>query len=146
MVYDGISCTLATSSTTTRGTTTANRRFFFPFRSCAEPEKLIAVLSLATPHPLFWRSVDNVVIPCKVLGAFHWFTVFFLRHIKKYFSGIYCWTYLRINSRWTSLKLKHALAQSAHRQIHKRPQARRNPYGKICYIYLFCALVITDLV
>ena len=34
------------------------------------------------PHPLFWRSVDSVVIPCKVLGPFHWFTVFFLRHIK----------------------------------------------------------------
>ena len=39
---------------------------------------------------------------------------------------------------------KHALAQAAHRQIVRRPQARRNPYGKIYFMYIFCALVITD--
>ena len=32
----------------------------------------------------------------------------------------------------------------AHRQIHRQPQARRNPFGKIYYMYIFCALVITD--
>ena len=36
------------------------------------------------------------------------------------------------------------LAQAASRQIHRKPQARRNPLGKIYYIYIFCALVFTD--
>ena len=33
---------------------------------------------------------------------------------------------------------------SASRQIHRKPQARRNPLGKIYYIYFFYALVFTD--
>ena len=39
---------------------------------------------------------------------------------------------------------ENALAQAASRQIHRKPQARRNPLGKIYYIYIFCALVFTD--
>ena len=35
------------------------------------------VLALATPHSLFWRSVDNVVVYCKVFSPFLWFTGFF---------------------------------------------------------------------
>ena len=31
-----------------------------------------------------------------------------------------------------------------HVKIHRKPQARRNPLGKIYYIYIFCALVFTD--
>ena len=38
----------------------------------------------------------------------------------------------------------YALAQAASRQIHRIPQARRNPFGKIYSIYIFCSLVITD--
>ena len=45
---------------------------------------------VATPHALLWRSEYNVVIPCKVLGSFLWFAVFFFRHIKKYFSVVNC--------------------------------------------------------
>ena len=30
---------------------------------------------------------------------------------------------------------ENALAQAASRQIHRKPQARRNPLGKIYYIY-----------
>ena len=29
-------------------------------------------------------------------------------------------------------------------QIHRKLQARRNPLGKMYYIYIFCALVFTD--
>ena len=32
---------------------------------------------------------------------------------------------------WTSLRQKNMLAQAASRQIHRKPQARRNPLGKI---------------
>ena len=39
---------------------------------------------------------------------------------------------------------ENALAQAASRQIHRKPQARRNPLGKICYIYIFCVLVFMD--
>ena len=35
------------------------------------------------------------------------------------------------------------LTQAASRQIHRKPQARRNPLGKIYYISIFCALVFT---
>ena len=39
---------------------------------------------------------------------------------------------------------KCANTQAASRQIHRKPQARRNSLGKIYYIYIFCALVFTD--
>ena len=45
---------------------------------------------------------------------------------------------------WTSLRQENALAQAASRQIHRKPQARRNLLGKIYYIYILCALVFTD--
>ena len=35
-------------------------------------------------------------------------------------------------------------SRPCHRQIVRRPQARRNPNGKIYFMYIFCALVITD--
>ena len=40
----------------------------------------------------------------------------------------------------------YALAQlqATSRQIHRIPQARRNPFGKIYSIYIFCSLVLTD--
>ena len=39
---------------------------------------------------------------------------------------------------------KNTLAQAASRQIHRKPQAPRNPLGKTYYIYIFCALVFAD--
>ena len=34
--------------------------------------------------------------------------------------------------------------QAASRQIHGKFEPRRNPFGKIYDIYIFCALVFTD--
>ena len=39
---------------------------------------------------------------------------------------------------------ENTLAQAASRQIHRKPQARRNPLGKIYNINIFCASVFAD--
>ena len=41
------------------------------------------------------------------------------------------------------MRQKKTFAQAASRQIHRESQGRRNPVGKIYYIYIFCALVFT---
>ena len=72
---------LETLSTRTGGTTTAYRKFILRSGHAQNLKSWLqsaVVLSLATAHSLFWRSVDNVEIPRKVLGPFYWFTVFFL--------------------------------------------------------------------
>ena len=93
---------LETLSTTTGATTTAYWKQIFCFGHAQKLNNWLQsadVFTLATPHSLFWLSVDNVAV-CKVFSPF-WF-------------------------------------------IHRKPQARRNPLGKIYYIYIFCALAFTD--
>ena len=87
---------LETLSTTTGATTTAYRKQIFC--SC-HAQKLnnwlqsTVVFTLATPHLLFWRSVDNVAVYCKVFSPFFDLPFFFLRHIMKDLSGVYCQTF-----------------------------------------------------
>ena len=93
---------IETLSTTTGATTTAYWKQIFCFGHAQKLNNWLQsadVFTLATPHSLFWLSVDNVAV-CKVFSPF-WF-------------------------------------------IHRKPQARRNPLGKIYYIYIFCALVFPD--
>ena len=51
------------------------------------------VFTLATPHSLFWRSVDNVAVYCKDFSPFCDLPFFFVRHIMKDLSGVYCQTF-----------------------------------------------------
>ena len=62
-----------TFSTTTGATTTAYRKHIF---CSGHAQKLnncwqsAVVLTFTTPHSLFWRSVDNVGVHCKVFSPF----------------------------------------------------------------------------
>ena len=62
-----------TLSTTTGATTTAYRKQIF---CSGHAQKLnnwlqpAVVFTFATPHSLFWRSVDNVAVYCKVFSPF----------------------------------------------------------------------------
>ena len=77
---------IETLSTTTGATTTAYRKHIF---CSGHAQKLnnwlqsAVVLTLTTPHSLFWRSVDNVGVHCKVFSPFLWFIVFFLTTHKE---------------------------------------------------------------
>ena len=51
------------------------------------------VFTFATPHSLFWRCVDNVAVSCKVFSPFFDLPFFFVRHIKRDLSGVYCQTF-----------------------------------------------------
>ena len=64
---------IETLSTTTGVTTTAYRKQIF---CCGHAQKLnnwlqsAVVFPLATPHSLFWRSVDKAAVYCKVFSPF----------------------------------------------------------------------------
>ena len=85
-----------TLSTTTGATTTAYRKQIF---CSGHAQKLnnwlqpAVVFTLATPHSLFWRSADNVAVDCKVFSPFFDLPFFFVRHIMKDLSGVYCQTF-----------------------------------------------------
>ena len=75
---------IQTLSTTTVGTTTAYRKFIFRSGHAQNLKSWLqsaVVLSLATPHPLFWRSVDNVVILRWLVRAIKSTSFFLLRQL-----------------------------------------------------------------
>ena len=88
--------TLETLSTTTGATTTAYRKQIF---CSGHAQKLnnwlqsAVVFTFATSHSLFWRSVDNVAVYCKVFSPFFDLPFFFARHIMKELSGVYFQTF-----------------------------------------------------
>ena len=142
------SCLIETLSTTTGATTTAYRKQIF---CSGHAQKLnnwlqsAVVFTFATPHSLFWRCVDNVAVYCKVFSPFLIYRGFFCTtHNEGPFWRLLSNVFWGEILQWTSLRQKNTLTQAASRQIHRKPQARRNPFGKIYYIYFFYALVFTD--
>ena len=134
-------------STTTGATTTAYRKHIFCSGHAQKLNNWLqsAVVKFTTPHSLFWRSADNVVVHCKVFSPFLWFIVLSLTtHKEVPFWCLLLKFFWEELLQWTSLRQENALAQAASRQIHRKPQARRNPLGKIYYIYIFYSLVFTD--
>ena len=95
-IPEALPTVLETWNTTTRATTMAYRKQIF---CSGHGQKLnnwlqpAVVFTLATPHSLFWRSVDNVIVYCKVFSPFFDLPLFFVRHIMKDLSGVYCQTF-----------------------------------------------------
>ena len=104
---------IETLSTTTGATTTAYRKQIF---CSGHAQKLnnwlqyTVVFTLVMPHSLFWRSVDNVTVYCKVFSPFFDLPFFFLQHIIKDLSGIYCQSFFWGEIlQWTSLRQKNII-------------------------------------
>ena len=120
--------TLETLSTTTGATTTAYRKQIF---CSGHAQKLnnwlqpAVVFTLATPHSLFWRSVNNVAVYCKVFSPFLIYRFFLTTHNEGPFWRLLSDVFWGEILQWTSLRQKNTLAQAASRQIHRKARSSK---------------------
>ena len=113
---------LETLSAMTGATTTAYRKQIF---CSGHVQKLnnwlqpAVVFTLATPHSLFWRNVDNVAVYSKVFSPYR--TTHNEGPFWRLLSDVFWGEILQ----WTYLRQKNTLAQAASRQIHRKARSSK---------------------